>query len=146
MSQQSRGKMTAGGRTHNTDAAGIQFEFRGPRAKCAHGARGILEHDRVVIPAGAKPIFQNEANNSTFVKEASVMFTFMIGQAAIAAPRANNDGGPLGSATLRPVRGKSGDIFLGFTQRTGSAIRPQRERIRRLCHRQSDWKAESEQY
>ena len=132
MGDQGGGEMSAGGRTHDADAFGVEFPFLGPGAHGADGAGGILQHRRMMIAAGGESIFQDEAGNALFVQPKRVALAFMLRETAVAATRANHDGRARGFGRVGQKDGERGDVFFRVAQGAGSAVGPEGEGIRGL--------------
>ena len=97
-----------------------------------HRAGGILQHRRMPVAVRTQPVFQDEPGDAVFVQEPRVVAAFVRGQAAVAAARANHNGGAGRLGRVRQIRRERGDVFVLFAERAGRSFRPERERIGRL--------------
>jgi len=137
-----RGEVSAGGKSHDADAAWIDRVFVGVGADVANGALGIEQRDRVVI-LRAIAIGEDEGRHSTVVEPVGNLSSFFIdGEHGVSAARANHDRG-VGWILRRQIGREYRLIECSVSHGPGCAIRPQQNwrrgcgcvgRNRRLCH------------
>jgi len=135
MREQRGRQMAARRRTHDADAVRVNAPFAGACADGAQRARGVVQHRRMMIAAGAEPVFQDEARDAVGVEPQCVVFAFVRGQSAVAAAGTNDDGCAASVVFFRQKNGERGNVFVRRAECTGCAVWPERERNIGLCVR-----------
>ncbi len=116
--------MPSGARTHDADAVGVDVPFGGATPHNPNGAAGVLKHDRVTVPGGTEPVFDDKGGDAVFGKPFGVPGTFVCGQAAIPASRKDNDGGAGRERGIGQEGCDCGFVTFPDAERVGGAIGP----------------------
>src|SRR5260370_29988983 len=85
MSQQRGGEVAAGRRAHDANALWVEEPFGRAGPDGSHGARGVLQHGRVVVTTRAEAVIEHEAGDALLVKPPGVIAAFVPRQGAVAA-------------------------------------------------------------
>ena len=122
------GQVPAGREAEDPHALRVELPFVGAGPDGPDRPGGVLEH-RWVLRLGPEPVFEDDPGHAQAVEPFGDRFAFVVGVAAVAAPRADHHRGPGGLLGRGEVDGQGRPEARGVLGHTGRAVGPERERL-----------------